>query len=60
MAHTRFHTLGLRAKSSDLKETGPDGLVVMEDLLQMHGMALAHCRDKDTGGNSSGESSLAS
>ena len=60
MARTRFHTPGLRGKSSDLKETGPDGLVAMEDPLQMHGMAVAHCRDKDTGGNSSGESSLAS
>ena len=60
MAHTRFHTPGLREKSSDFKETGPDGLKVMEGLLQMQGMAVAHCRDKDTGGNSSGESSLAS
>lgn len=60
MAHTRFHTPGLREKSSDFKETGPDGLKVMEGLLQMQGMAVAHCRDKDTGGDSSGEPSLAS
>lgn len=26
----------------------------MEGLLQMQGMAVAHCRDKDTGGDSSG------
>ena len=32
MAHTRFHTPRLRGKSSDFKETGPDGLKVMEGL----------------------------
>ena len=34
-------------------------LLVLEDLLQRQGAAVAHCGDKDTGSRSSGKYSLA-
>ena len=55
----RGHTQSLvHSKTQGEKQWPPKSLLVLDGLLQGWGTAVTYCRDKDTGGNTSGEFSL--